>query len=149
VAANGPLARDPALVPLSWGHQRGLRLARLLLNGEADARDVERAWTADLGPHFEAEEELLFPVSNVEHVARVRADHAWLRAARDELARRPGDRDLVDAFAAVLRAHIRYEERVWFEALQAVLGREKLVECEAEMHRRLPDLSLQAKETTE
>lgn len=137
--SESPLKRDAALLPLSWQHQRGLRLARRIGLGEAGVGDVERAWRAELDAHFSAEEELLFPHSEDAHVARVKGDHDWLRAAYHRLRAQPEDEPLLHAFGAVLKAHIRFEERVWFEALQKSLGKERLEELHERMHARLPD----------
>ena len=134
-----PLKRDAALLPLSWQHQRGLRLARALSLGEADIGDIERAWNAELEAHFSAEEELLFPLSEDAHAARVKDDHDWLRATYERLRAHPDDAPLLAAFGAVLKAHIRFEERVWFEALQGSLGKKRLDALHEQMHARLPD----------
>ncbi len=134
-----PLKRDAALMPLSWQHQRGLRLARRIGLGEADVGDVERAWNTELEAHFSAEEELLFPFSEDAHAARVKDDHEWLRAMYERLRAHPDDAPLLTAFGAVLRAHIRFEERVWFDALQDALGKKRLEALHERMHARLPD----------
>ena len=134
-----PLKRDAALLPLSWQHQRGLGLSRDLGLGKADAGDIERAWNAELEAHFDAEEDLLFPFSEDAHIARVKDDHDWLRATYERLRAQPDEAPLLIAFGAVLKAHIRFEERVWFEALQTSLGAERLGALHEEMHARLPD----------
>ncbi|MGH7163062.1 MAG: hemerythrin domain-containing protein [Planctomycetota bacterium] len=133
-----PLTRDPALAPLSHGHQRGLRLSARIARGDASVDEAMAAWTVDLAPHFLAEEELLFPLSRPEHVARVRADHEWLRAASASLRDRPEEAELLRAFGAVLEAHVRFEERVWFEALQHDVAPERLAALEAIVRERLP-----------
>ncbi len=134
-----PLKRDAALLPLSWQHQRGLRLARRIGLGEADIDDVEHAWDTELDAHFSAEEELLFSYSEDAHVARVKDDHEWLRATYERLRSHPDDAPLLLAFGAVLKAHIRFEERVWFQALQDSLGRERLESLHERIRARLPD----------
>ncbi len=135
-----PLKRDAALLPLSWQHQRGLRLAHRIGLGEADVGDVERAWNTELEAHFSAEEELLFPLSEDAHARRVKDDHEWLRATYERLRAHPDDAPLLTAFGAVLKAHIRFEERVWFEALQDALGRKCLEALHERMHARFPDV---------
>ena len=134
-----PLKRHAALLPLSWQHQRGLSLARGISLGEADVGDVERVWNTELEAHFDAEEELLFPFSDDAHAARVKDDHEWLRATYERLRAHPDDVPLLAAFGAVLKAHIRFEERVWFEALQDALGRKRLEGLHEQMHARFPD----------
>ena len=51
----------------------------------------------------------------------------------------PDDAPLLTAFGAVLKAHIRFEERVWFDALQDALGKRRLEALHERMHARLPD----------
>ncbi len=114
-------------------------MARGIGLGEADVGDVERAWNTELEAHFYAEEELLFPFSEDAHAARVKDDHKWLRATYERLRAHPDDAPLLAAFGAVLKAHIRFEERVWFEALQDALGRERLEALREQMHARFPD----------
>ena len=133
-----PLQRDPALVPLSWGHQRGLRLARHIGLGRVALAELEHAWRTDLDAHFQAEEELLFDFSEEAHRQRVRDDHDWMRATYERFRANPDDAELLAAFGAVLKAHIRFEERVWFKALQNSLGRERLQTLHEQMHSRLP-----------
>ena len=102
-----PLKRDAALMPLSWQHQRGLRLARRIGLGEADVGDVERAWNTDLEAHFSAEEELLFPFSEDAHAARVKDDHEWLRAMYERLRTAVTPRRRAQAMCPALRSRSR------------------------------------------
>ena len=134
-----PLKRHAGLLPLSWQHQRSLRLVRRIGLGEADVGDVERVWNTELEAHFCAEEELLFPFSEDAHAARVKDDHEWLRATYERLHAHRDDTPLLAAFGAVLKAHIRFEERVWFEALQDALGKKRLEALQERMHARFPD----------
>ena len=114
-------------------------MVRAIGLGKADVGDVERAWNTELEAHFYAEEELLFPFSEDAHAARVKDDHEWLRATYERLRAHPNDAPLLAAFGAVLKAHIRFEERVWFEALQDALGRTRLEALHERMHGRFPD----------
>ncbi len=114
-------------------------MARGIGLGEADVGDVERVWNTELEAHFYAEEEVLFPFSEDAHAARVKDDHEWLRATYERLRAHPNDALLLAAFGAVLKAHIRFEERVWFEALQDALGRKRLDALHERMHARFPD----------
>jgi tellurite resistance-related uncharacterized protein/hemerythrin-like domain-containing protein len=130
------MKRHTGLEPLSREHHRALVLARRLKAAAAradvaaevvDAEIAERraAFKADLTPHFAVEERELLPLCHgraelAEHAETIRQDHAALRAMIAAAARDSWPRDAA-ALADRLEAHVRFEERVWFPALEAAL----------------------------
>jgi len=140
------LRRDPALVPLSQDHHAALMQAQALsraAEGKApydrpDAPDrVARGFLAfreaELLGHFADEEQVVFPAAqraDPEGTARVRAEHAEMNAlaTRLEALLAAGDdpRPALAALGSLLHDHVRFEERAWFETLQARLGAAEL-----------------------
>ena len=126
------MPRAGALLSLSREHHTALVLARTALQaaeaadaGETDAvraamSEVEAHWHAVMSSHFEREEQLIQLARDALDgvlAQRVMAEHAELRMLADG----PCDLELADRlrrFANLLRAHVRYEERVLFPQLQ-------------------------------
>lgn len=141
------MKRHPSLVPLSRDHHHGLVMAQRLIlgrstNPRADwpadrARQAVRLidfFEADLRPHFEAEEAHVFPAANrnlAEGADRTRAliaEHETMRAMIRDLVADPTSalEERLTAFGELLRAHIRTEERILFEQMQAACDEEAL-----------------------
>jgi hypothetical protein len=124
--------RDPRLQGLSSDHHQGLvlarRIARACADGRGDAAEARRRFEAELEPHFRAEEELLLPAlaaaGEGELVRRTLDDHATLRGHL--AAAEAGDPGRLAAFAALLDAHIRFEERELFPAAERRLSADEL-----------------------
>lgn len=121
------MKRRAELRDLSDDHHTGLILARHCRRAarpDSDApapqvwEQVREAWSSHLEPHFRIEEEHLLPaldaIGEGALAARIRADHAELRALLDAAP----DRAPLGRFGAQLEAHIRYEEREVFEPTQ-------------------------------
>ena len=134
-----PLRRDPALVPLSHDHHDGLMAAvrlkqgRSAYNGEPDiVESIRQLWEDDLCPHFEQEETLLFvhpwPEEIREMVDRALAEHQTMRALVDLVAGKVEPEDNARQLGALLEAHIRFEERVMFGAMQSVLSEREIAD---------------------
>jgi hemerythrin-like domain-containing protein len=127
--------RSPELAPLSRDHHvalsHALRLRRATALDVAETAARFLAFFVEEGrAHFVAEEELLGP-----HLRRLREDlarrlleeHAEIRAGARALGRDPtvaGAHRLGD----LLRAHVRFEERVLFSVLESELSVEELDE---------------------
>lgn len=121
------MKRIPELRDLSDDHHTGLVLARRCRqSGAGDGPAPEEMWeevleafAGHLEPHFRIEEDHLLPaleeIGEGERAARIREDHASLRALRDAEMR---DREGLARFGELLEAHIRYEEREVFEPTQ-------------------------------
>lgn len=151
------LKRDPALVPLSRDHHFALMHA-LALRRAGEATSLRAAtgpiataeafltfYEEDLLGHMADEEEALLPgVESVdpEDAARLRAEHedlyeqvALLRQALED----GGDpRPLMREIGGKLHDHVRFEERVFFEAVQRQLSPEAMqaIGRAIETHRR-------------
>ena len=134
---GAPIKRDKSLVTLSRDHHDGLMLVwkirqgiSLQIDNERIATYVVNAFDQELQPHFIEEEGLLFiqlaPVDDL----RVRAENEH-GEIREKIASfrssTPLTSDLLN-FAALLEAHIRFEERVLFPELEQVIPREQLDE---------------------
>jgi tellurite resistance-related uncharacterized protein len=138
------MKRHPSLQGLSGEHHSALTLARALRSttlaalrsslaegGPELVAAARERFERELSPHFLLEERELLPLSDCgdaalrAHAEQIRDDHAALREAfgqlkADQLAAQR------DALADKLEAHVRFEERTWFPALEAALGTEAL-----------------------
>jgi hypothetical protein len=140
------LRRAAALVPLSQDHHAALVQAQALSRAavgrtpyhrpgapERVARSFLAFRQAELVGHFGDEEEILLPASrhvDPEGSERVRAEHAQmnaLAAALDAALATGHDlRPVMGELGSLLHDHVRYEERAFFETLQARLGEAEL-----------------------
>jgi hemerythrin-like domain-containing protein len=136
--------RHPALVALSDDHHHELVQARRLL-AAADAPPKARLRAAsayvevffsETVEHFRREEENVFPLyarqpaANVELLDRIVREHMELhglaRTLRAEVAAGDVSGETLAAVGALLRAHVRLEERELFEDVQRVVPPEEL-----------------------
>lgn len=141
------LQRHPALQDLSRDHQLVLLHAREIrwtVEGDrraqpwaAVAREFLRFWQREGILHLQEEEEVLLPaygrrvpLHGDETVRHVLADHAWLHQATGELqyCLQSGREDavLLGTIGRKLHDHVRLEERLLFQSIQAVLSEEEL-----------------------
>jgi hypothetical protein len=125
------LKRIAELAGLSDDHHTSLVLARRCRqSARSDAptaasvawRHVVEALPGHLEPHFRIEEIHLLPalesIGESALADRIRADHASLRALAGASA---PDGAEVERFGRLLEAHVRFEEREVFEAVQSRL----------------------------
>lgn len=126
------MKRSTALQPLSREHHTALTLAKACERA-AQSRDEDRvvqtcrrviqAFSDELEPHFQVEEQSLLPLlhgaGNKLLEQRTLADHQQLRALLDGL--RQNDIEALDDFGKLLSAHVRFEERELFPALENLL----------------------------
>lgn len=136
------MKRHPALQDLSRDHQQFLLHARGLrwaLDGNRHAQPliVEIShllefWESVGASHFIEEETVLVPVCEQATVdlatfaRQILRDHSWLRARLERLRDEDLDLEAIAEFAQHLHDHIRFEERVIFEGLQAALSESEL-----------------------
>ncbi len=128
------MKRHEILQDLSREHYRALKLA--LLAKRAAQSDVTEqilavsatcvaSFASDLEPHFQVEENTLLPALTasgaLDLVAHTERDHAALRNLASRLQN--PDAETLLAFAERLTAHVRFEERELFEALELLLKR--------------------------
>ncbi len=132
-----PLKRHASLQPLSREHHHGLLLSWKIRTGLSKGVAPERIkaysdwfFVNHLLPHFEVEERHVFPVlGGKEHpmVMRALREHRRLKrlfAAADDLTKH------LSLIEEELTAHIRFEERVLFNEVQAIASPEQLAEIE-------------------
>jgi hemerythrin-like domain-containing protein len=126
------MKRIPALQPLSREHHTALTLAKACERA-AQSRDEERiaktcqrviqAFSAELEPHFQLEEQSLLPLlrsaGNTPFEQHTLEDHQQLRALLDDLQQ--NNIEALDSFGKLLSAHVRFEERELFPALESLL----------------------------
>lgn len=121
------MKRSPGLRTLSSEHHTALVLARraaMAATGDdwADVwNEVAQYFVAELEPHFCQEEQLLPALVQTGEtllVERTLAEHVQLRSLVYD---RPRDAATLRAFAELLLAHVRFEERELFVIAQARL----------------------------
>jgi iron-sulfur cluster repair protein YtfE (RIC family) len=138
------MKRAPELLTLSHQHHSALVVARHLRLAAAGERPLEaaaaeflEAWEREIHPHFVAEEEVLLPpfarAAGAEDslIRRTDEEHAALRAAARALREGPAGTEEVRELGQALEAHIRFEERVLFPAVEAALDSGTLAEVAA------------------
>jgi len=124
--------RHESLIPLSREHQYALLLCLRIHRGleshqndpvwlQSKAENVVRFFAGDLRPHFQAEEEALFPA--MQHCADAKEMLRDLLTEHREMERQVatlrqcetgGLAERLKAFADLLEAHVRREERELF-----------------------------------
>jgi hypothetical protein len=127
------MKRHERLQDLSREHYSALKLAlnakRAAASGEpeqiqAAAAACRSAFDRDLEAHFQLEERDLLPLlrqsGDAVLVQHTEADHAELRGLAAQLA--VPDGDILQRFAECLTAHVRFEEREMFEAVERLLA---------------------------
>lgn len=118
--------RHPSLQGLSRDHHHALVLARNLRKAEVPIGEVLDGWRSHVVPHFAVEERELLPLCHggdaelVAHAETIRTDHAALRSMVEHLSATSSASEAT-ALADRLESHVRFEERVWFPALEAAL----------------------------
>jgi hemerythrin-like domain-containing protein len=143
------MLRSKNLIPLSHQHQHALSLCVRMdraAEGELTAfqREMVSMWETEICAHFEAEEQVLFPVAAqfpslkamVEELLR---DHDSLRGYFDQARTKTLKAGAAREFTALLSAHIRMEERQLFEECQRLMDEAELDRLGAEMARRLSE----------
>jgi hemerythrin-like domain-containing protein len=123
------MKRAPVLLPLSREHHTALSLARrcerAAQSGDAAmiaaaCEEAVNALAGHLLPHFATEENSLLPllqdVAQRPLVERTLADHRQLRELREGLLR--NDAASLEAFGQSMIAHVRFEERELFPAIE-------------------------------
>lgn len=141
------MKRHIALQDLSRDHHRLLLQAREIrwcLGGDERAAALEavvatflREWEQVAIPHLQEEEEVLLPLyaryagsEQEDRLQRITADHAWLRDRVAELmdqgSQHQDTKRLLGHIGRRLHDHVRFEERVVFQHVQAVFSEAEL-----------------------
>ena len=142
------MKRNVHLQPLSRQHHNGLLAALLLKKGlarHADttvmARFILDFWKDDLQAHFLDEEQYLLPMATSAPIPqelndRLLDEHSRLRSMIGRINSGAYSGDDIAAFAQLLEAHIRFEERVYFPALESALDATSLAAAGVHLHDR-------------
>ncbi len=146
------MLRNKNLIPLSHQHQRALalcvRIDRAQPIPDADLQawqaEIEQQFETEIKVHFAAEESVLFPIARgfpelSQLVDQLAAEHASLRESFSQAD--SGRMSAVNllAFGQQLAAHIRKEERQFFERLQQLMGAEELADLGMRLEAALKD----------
>lgn len=137
------MKRHPALIPISRQHHLMLLLAQLLKKNAPEYRGLpttlegkaKYAWElyeTQIKGHFEVEEEKLIPFIKLKDaeiqklIQEIKEEHQLLRNYFSQIQDQSYDANLLDTLGRLLENHIRKEERVFFQRLQALLDQETL-----------------------
>lgn len=127
-----PIKRNEFLKPISREHHHGLLLCWKIRNGlkrnvatERIKKYVDWFFEHHLVPHFEIEENYIFPILGNEHelVKKALSEHRRLTRlynSQTEILKN------LNLFEEELEAHIRFEERILFNEIQAVASEAQL-----------------------
>lgn len=127
-----PIKRHTALQPISREHHHGLLLSWKIRQGFSFGIATERMkkytdwfWKNQLQSHFDFEESYIFPILVKEHklIKKALREHRRLKrlfAATDKIERN------LSLIEEELTAHIRFEERVLFQEVEAIATTEQL-----------------------
>jgi hemerythrin-like domain-containing protein len=146
------MLRDKSLIPLSRQHQHALGLcvridrAQPIPDCDLDSwqAEIEQHFRQEIGVHFSAEEQVLFPAARhfcelVSLVDELIAEHAVLRESFSQAETGNMTSESLPAFAQELSAHIRKEERQLFERMQQLMDREELAVLGTKLDAALKD----------
>jgi hemerythrin-like domain-containing protein len=133
------MLRDKNLIPLSHQHQHVLALcvrierASPIAEGDLGAwqAEITQLFRAEIGIHFAAEEQVIFPAARgfaelATLAEELLADHVALRESFAHAEARSMSATEMSMFAGHLAAHIRKEERMLFERMQQLMSHEDL-----------------------
>ena len=135
-----PIKRHPALQPLSRDHHFGLLVCWKIRKGLTAQIDPARIkayvdwfWDSYLSDHFEEEEKYVFPLLGDGNKLAQQAlqEH---RSIRGLLDKKEGMEEVLHSLEETLNAHIRFEERELFNAVQEVATAKQLDEIEKLHH---------------
>lgn len=121
MATRTPIKRSKELVKLSSEHHEALMFSWKVKTGISNGTEIERIinyilhfYEAELKPHFEKEEQYVFPLLPEDNLLRTKAElqHDDLNDLKSSLYNREGDvLATITDFNKLLEDHIRFEER--------------------------------------
>ncbi|HAA15020.1 MAG TPA: hypothetical protein DCE41_26330 [Cytophagales bacterium] len=148
------MKRHPSLIPTSREHHQMLMVAQLLkrdapaykglpTDPEGKVAYAKRLWRDLIEDHLTLEENVLFPFAEEFEelqvlVQELKTEHQALRKQWQGVERYPQNLEVSDTFGRMLETHIRKEERVFFEQLQAVSSEEALAQLAKKMGSNAP-----------
>jgi len=131
-----PLKRHKALQSLSRDHHHGLLLSWKIRSGLSKNIIPQRIWhyaqwffETHLMPHFELEEQHIFPIlgPNNELIKKALDDHERLKEFFTKMDK---NYQTLSNFEESLEQHIRFEERILFPEIQKAATAEQLIQIE-------------------
>ena len=131
-----PIKRTKALQPLSRDHHHGLLLCwkirqgiKLNVEPERIKKYLDWFWMSYLKPHFEIEEQFVFPIlgNGNKLVKQALAEHRKLKRLFEN---KEDLRKSISLIVEELEKHIRFEERVLFNEIQSVATNDQLLQIE-------------------
>lgn len=137
------MRRHESLMPLSREHHDGLIAAQLIKKGAANYKGmptdfkgkseyIVQFYYQHLIPHFEDEEERLFPlISNIENeidflIEEIIREHVEIKNYIKAVEENNHTEETLNELGTLLENHIRKEERILFELIQNKLTEDKL-----------------------
>lgn len=127
-----PIKRHKALQHWSRDHHHGLLLSWKIKKGFLLNIDSQRIknytdwfWKNHLKLHFETEEKYVFPILGNQHqlVKRALDEHQTLKAFFEHPQ---ADTEVLSEIETLINDHIRFEERVLFNAIQEAATEEEM-----------------------
>ncbi len=140
-----PIKRHITLQPLSRDHHSGLLLCWKIREGLKKQVDYARIrqytdwyWRTHLQQHFEEEEQFVFPVLGPHHplVMQALAEHERLKQLFNDASNTASSLGLIEQ---EMNRHIRFEERVLFNAIEQAANDEQLQALAAHQHELFRD----------
>ncbi|GAO43958.1 hemerythrin domain-containing protein [Flavihumibacter petaseus] len=132
------MQRAEALQPLSRQHKAALMTCLLVRKGVSRQAPIativdfiRKSWEQDIAPHMAAEENVLLPLLNSHpkgkaFAATILRDHDLIRTSITHLPMDGTNYRLLGDIADMLEQHIRYEERIVFQEMQAFIPADTL-----------------------
>ena len=115
------MKRHVSLEPFSRDHYGALLIAKCLMeNRPGAAKDFDSLWVSELKDHFEQEELLLGPLLDAERLSLLRDEHNMIHQLKLKLP------ESVSELGAMLKAHVRWEERELFPWIETHASQEQL-----------------------
>ena len=145
------MKRSTYLTPLSWEHHAALVNANRVKRGLEMGADtqiirnfINYVWETDLQSHFDREESVLAAADDWQKVDETLRDHMMSDHREFEilagLIKEETDtselRNAMSRFATLLEAHVRFEERELFPAIEEVYDKTTLEQAGRELKER-------------
>jgi iron-sulfur cluster repair protein YtfE (RIC family) len=142
------MQRHNCIIKLSRDHHQGLILAQLIKKNapsysnlpntpEGKIEYTLNAYKTDLLPHFQKEEEILFPFINGKNkkidqlINNLLGEHKKISGLVNKLGNESNNKkEILDELGNLLTIHIRKEERELFAIVQDILSEEELIKLE-------------------
>ena len=126
------MKRAVALQPLSHQHHNSLMACLLINKGiqkNADPKIISdfigNLYQEDLVPHFNKEEQLVFPSLPPLTRNLLHREHETLRILAERVNKEKSNQ-VISTFSKLLEQHVRFEERIIFNEVQELNSEEKM-----------------------